>query len=78
VPRVAVNNGQDGFYTWVIGDDMKAELRPVHVAYQDQKIVALASGIERGERVVIDGQIRLNPDVKVVLAGDGSPEGGAP
>jgi multidrug efflux system membrane fusion protein len=77
VPRVAVNNGQDGLYSWVIGEDMKAEMRPIKVLYQNQSVAALGSGVERGERVVVDGQLRLNPGVTVMLAGEGAPPGAA-
>jgi multidrug efflux system membrane fusion protein len=69
VPRDAVNVGQDGNYVFIVDDQMKAQMRPVKVLYQDQVIAALGSGIEPGERVVTDGQLRLNPGVGVNIVG---------
>jgi membrane fusion protein, multidrug efflux system len=74
VPREALNVGQNGNYVFVVDDATKAQLRPVTVAYQDQTIAALASGIKPGERVVTDGQLRLTPGVTVSIT---PPPGGA-
>jgi membrane fusion protein, multidrug efflux system len=74
VPREALNVGQNGNYVFVVDDATKAQLRPVTVAYQDQTIAALASGIKPGERVVTDGQLRLIPGVTVSIT---PPPGGA-
>jgi len=67
VPREAVNVGQEGNYVFVVDNDMKAQPRPVRVLYQDQSTAALGSGVERGERVVIDGQLRLTPGIAVTI-----------
>jgi membrane fusion protein, multidrug efflux system len=68
VPREAVNVGQNGNFVFVIDNDMKAEARPVNVLYQDQAIAALGSGIDVGEMVVTDGQLRLSPGTGVAIA----------
>jgi membrane fusion protein, multidrug efflux system len=67
VPREGVNIGQNGNYVFVVGDDKKAQMRPVTVLYQDQSIAALGSGVKPGERVVTDGQLRLTPGVTVSI-----------
>jgi multidrug efflux system membrane fusion protein len=80
VPREAVNVGQDRNYVYVIDKDMKAQLRDVKVLYEDQRIAALGSGVQPGDRVVIDGQLRLTPGATVSITrseGD-SPAGNAP
>jgi len=69
VPREGVNIGQNGNYVFVVGDDNKAQMRPVTVLYQDQTIAALGpGGIKPGERVVTDGQLRLTPGVAVTIS----------
>jgi multidrug efflux system membrane fusion protein len=70
VPREAVNVGQSGPYVFVIGDDNKADMRPVQVTYEDSFIATLASGVKEGERVVVDGQLRLNPGTPVSIIGE--------
>ena len=39
-------------------------MRPVEVTYEDSFIAALGSGVKDGERVVIDGQLRLTPGIR--------------
>jgi multidrug efflux system membrane fusion protein len=72
VPREAVNVGQDGNYVFVIDKDMKAQMRPVKVLYQEQSMAAVGSGIVAGEQVVIDGQLRVTPGAVVSIT---RPEG---
>jgi membrane fusion protein, multidrug efflux system len=67
VPHEAVNVGQAGSYVFVIGSDNKAEMRPVTVVYEDSFITALGSGLKAGERVVVDGQLRLSPGTPVSI-----------
>jgi hypothetical protein len=70
VPHEAVNVGQAGSYVFVIGADNKAEMRPVQVVYEDSSITALGTGLKPGERVVIDGQLRLSPGTPVSIVGN--------
>jgi membrane fusion protein, multidrug efflux system len=67
VPRDAVNVGQNGNYVYVVDKDMKAQIRPVTVLYQDEVIAALGSGVAAGERVVTDGQLRITPGITVAI-----------
>jgi multidrug efflux system membrane fusion protein len=67
VPSQAVQNGQRGQFIFVVNKDMKAESRQVTISgtIGDQSVVA--TGIEPGEVVVTDGQLRLTPGAKVEL-----------
>jgi membrane fusion protein, multidrug efflux system len=69
VPHEAVNVGQSGSFVFVISDDNKAEMRPVSVVYEDPTVAVLGSGVKAGERVVIDGQLRLSPGAPVSVLG---------
>jgi membrane fusion protein, multidrug efflux system len=78
VPHDALNVGQNTNYVFVIDKDNKAQMRQVNVLYQDQLIGAIGSGVQPGDRVVTDGQLRLTPGVKVdILPGPGGATAGA-
>jgi len=65
VPSQAVQTGQNGEFVYVVKPDQTAEERPVTlgIAYDSQTVVQ--KGLAAGETVVIDGQSRLAPGVKV-------------
>lgn len=67
IPREAVNDGPDGRYVFVVGPDMTARMRPVSVAFDDGTTMAV-KGIARGEKIIVDGQLRVLPGAKVQLA----------
>ena len=70
VPHEAVNVGQSGPYVFVVSQDNKAEMRPVQVTYEDSFIATIGSGVKEGERVVVDGQLRLTPGILVSIVGE--------
>jgi multidrug efflux system membrane fusion protein len=84
VPRAAVIIGQDGgTYVWALNQNNEADMRPARMSYQDDQIAAVGNVVRVGDRVVIDGQLRLTPGVKVsivqpdaVAAPAGPPQGG--
>jgi len=65
VPTTALQTGQKGQFVYVVKSDMTAEVRPVKVgaSFEDQTIIE--QGIQVGERVVTDGQMRLVPGSRV-------------
>jgi membrane fusion protein, multidrug efflux system len=65
VPSVAVLPAQQGMITWVIGADNKVSPRVVTVERIVNHTAYLAAGVEVGERVVTDGQLRLAPGTTV-------------
>jgi multidrug efflux system membrane fusion protein len=67
IPREAVNDGPVGRYVFVISRDMKAEMRDVTVLFDDGTAMAV-TGIKPGEKVVVDGQLRVLPGAKVTLS----------
>lgn len=73
VTSSAVQNGQRGTYVFVVKPDMTAELRPVVVARDAGDKSIIQSGLQDGEQVVVDGQLRLVNGTRVELraaAGD--------
>jgi len=67
VPSAAVQSSQNGRYVWVIKPDSTAELRIVQVSRTQGGMVVVASGIQAGENVVTEGQLRLKQGAKVEI-----------
>jgi multidrug efflux system membrane fusion protein len=67
VPAPAIQEGQQGQFVYVVNKEMKAESRLVKVARTIGDQTVVASGIQAGETVVTDGQIRLIPGATVTL-----------
>ena len=65
IPPSAVQVGQDGNYVFVIKQDNTAELRPVTIARTIDGNAVIGKGLAAGERVVIDGQMRLSNGTRV-------------
>jgi multidrug efflux system membrane fusion protein len=61
VPTVAVQAGQQGSYVFVVKSDQTVDIRPVTVARQNGADSVIQDGLQPGETVVTDGQIRLVP-----------------
>ena len=81
VPTQAVQTGQNGDFAFVVRDDGTAEMRPLEVTRLDGGRALIARGVEAGERVVVEGHLRLGPGAKVEIvapAAEGDPETGAP
>jgi membrane fusion protein, multidrug efflux system len=67
VPAAAVLPAQQGMIAWVIGADSKVAPRVVTVARIVGQVAYLSGGVNVGERVVTDGQIRLAPGSRVTV-----------
>jgi membrane fusion protein, multidrug efflux system len=65
VPSQAVQMGQEGTYLFVVGHDMKAEIRKVVTGESFGDKIVIERGLKAGETVVTDGQLRLFPGAKV-------------
>jgi multidrug efflux system membrane fusion protein len=66
VPAGTVQTGQQGQYVYVVKGDV-AELRPVTAGTDYQGLTVIEKGLEPGEQVVTDGQMRLKPGARVVI-----------
>jgi multidrug efflux system membrane fusion protein len=69
VPREAVNTGPDGQYVYAVTPEGVAEQRVVKVLFDDTVNDAITGDIRDGERVIIDGQLRVTPGAKVHVLG---------
>lgn len=80
VPDAAIQQGQDGAYVFVVRPDSTVEMRPVVVDRSVAGESVIASGLAAGENVVVEGQLRLTPGMRVEprLAGQAMASEAAP
>jgi membrane fusion protein, multidrug efflux system len=64
----AVQTGPRGYFAYVVRDDDTVEARPVKVAQVEGGAALIDEGLKPGERVVVQGQLKLKPDLKVRIA----------
>ena len=76
-PLKAVQIGPDGEYAYVIGKDMKAELRPVVTGLRLNDEVVVEKGLQSGEIVVTEGHLRIAPGMTVRTGARGAGGRGA-
>jgi len=72
VPASAIQAGQQGQYAFVVKADKTVELRPVEVARTSSTDIVLQKGLQPGETVVTDGQLRLVAGSRVSVKGEES------
>jgi multidrug efflux system membrane fusion protein len=72
VPAVAVQNGQQGTFVYVVDDQSRVHLKTVQVGTTTVTSADILSGLSDGERVVVDGTDRLieGAQVRVRRAGE--------
>jgi multidrug efflux system membrane fusion protein len=75
VPPAAVQRGPQGPYLYVVNADLTASRRPVTVGDDAPQSTIVTSGLQAGERVVVDGASRLTDKAKVAII---APPGGGP
>jgi membrane fusion protein, multidrug efflux system len=85
VPNEAVQAGQNGQFVYVVKPDRTVDARPVTTGQRVDQDLVIQSGINAGDVVVTEGQLRLapnNPNIKVTVrdgrgGGRGQGRGGA-
>jgi multidrug efflux system membrane fusion protein len=78
VPVTAVQQGPDGPYAFVVGDDRIVQKRPVKVGALNKTTAIVDEGVQVGEQIVTDGQYRIQAGSKVDAAVQPSPAGTGP
>jgi multidrug efflux system membrane fusion protein len=75
VPSIAVQRGPQGLYTWIVTADNTAAVRQIQVGPTTGDSTIISSGLNEGDRVVTDGQYKLQANAPVTVA---SPPAAAP
>ena len=68
VPVTAVQQGPDGPYAFVVGDDRTVQKRPLKVGALNKTTAIIDDGLQPGEQIVTDGQYRIQAGSKVEVA----------
>ena len=70
VPSAAIQNGLQGSFVWTVDTDAKgattAKIQTVKIALAQGQVTILDSGVEAGQKVVVDGADRLRQGAPVV------------
>ncbi len=80
VPQLAVQQGSNGHLVYVVKQDGTAEVRPVVVGdYYGTKDIVILTGLHAGDRVIVDGVLKVVPGrpVKIVEPGTAAGPGKA-
>jgi multidrug efflux system membrane fusion protein len=67
VPSTVVQRGAKGLFAWVVGDDDKAVPRPIELGPVSGDLTVITAGINDGDRVVTDGQYKLQVNAPVAI-----------
>jgi len=65
IPQAAVNEQQGSYLVAVIDRDNRVSMRPVQVGQRTETMWVIQSGLNPGERVVVEGQQNLRPGMTV-------------
>ena len=65
VPSTAVQAGQNGKFIYVVQPDGTAAMKPVNSPRNYGQLAVIESGVGAGDRVIVDGQVRVVPNNKV-------------
>ena len=69
VPSVAIQSGLQGNFVWVVSTDASGKstvaMQPVKIALAQGQVTILDSGVQTGDKVVIDGADRLHAGAQV-------------
>jgi len=78
IPTAAVQRGPQGLFIWVVTAANTAEPRPIAVGPTTDELTIVSSGLSDGERVVTDGQYKLQRNAAVTVTSPLSAGAGRP
>jgi multidrug efflux system membrane fusion protein len=76
VPASAVQRGPQGLFAWIVTADNTAVVRQIQVGPATGDLTIVTSGLNEGDRVVTDGQYKLQPNVPVTVSAPPAPAAG--
>jgi multidrug efflux system membrane fusion protein len=65
IPSAAVQRGPQGLFAWVVREDNTVEARPIDIDVLQTDVAIIKGGMADGDRVVVDGQYRLQEGAHV-------------
>lgn len=67
LPKIAVQQGKNGSFVWVIDDQQEAQFRAVTPGPWQGDQWFIDAGLKAGDRVVVEGAMKLRPGTKVKI-----------
>ena len=67
VPSAAIQRGPSGLFLWTVTANNLAQPRPIEAGPTYGDLTVVASGLNGGERIVTDGQYKLQKDAPVTV-----------
>jgi len=67
VPSASIQRGPEGLFVWIVTTNGLAEPRPIGIGPAYDKLTIVTSGLSGGERIVTDGQYKLQRNVPVTI-----------
>ena len=77
VPNSAIQRGAPGTFVYLVKPDRTATVQKVKLGPSDGQRIAVLSGLQPGDSVVIDGADRLRDGAKITVAPPAPPNGAA-
>jgi multidrug efflux system membrane fusion protein len=68
VPASAVQRGPQGLFAWIVTANDTAAVRPIQVGATTGDLTIVTSGLEEGDRVVTEGQYKLQANAPVSVS----------
>jgi multidrug efflux system membrane fusion protein len=78
IPSAGVQRSQNGTYAWILDGEQKAQMQPIQVALIQDGQAVIDKGLAPGQKVVVDGQYKVKPGVKITEAPIGKDSTGVP
>ena len=72
IPSAAIQRGPQGLFVWIATADNTAAVRPLRVGPTTGDLTIVDSGLEEGDRVVTDGQFKLQAKTPVSVSTPGA------
>jgi multidrug efflux system membrane fusion protein len=73
ISAAAVQRGAPGTFVWVVNEDKTVTARPVTLGVTSGDRIAVEQGLQKGDRIVIDGADRVKEGAPVLLPGETPP-----
>jgi membrane fusion protein, multidrug efflux system len=78
VPTPAVQRGQQGLFAWVVTANNTVEARRIELGPASGDLTIVTAGLAEGDRVVTNGQYRLQANAPVAITSAAAATGTAP
>ena len=66
VPESVIQRGPNNLYAYVIDDNNTVHMQPIKLGVIQEGKAIIESGLTLGDRVVVEGQYKLKPGLKVL------------